>query len=338
MSSNDDTRDEELLARYRQAGADAPGPSDAVRAAILAESRRVAGELAKPAPRQPVDVSRPAANDSRWKITAFGTAGAALLAALLFVPRFWETVPPAPAPAPVTVPPPAPSPASIHPQTTDEAPKLEEVKPSAARSYTEPARQSASESNSLQDVVVTAAKRRAAKSNAVPSPNPGAPAPVLPPSVAQNYAPGSPIASSSASNSVATLAAPAARANPLDLPAYSVGGAALSERGGRAAAADSARADSALKPATLQTAVTQGDLTQTAALLDQGAVIDARDQAGRTPLMLAVTEGRLEIVRLLLARGADPNAADSGGHTPLQQATKRNLRDVAALLEQAGAH
>ena len=323
MSSNDDTRDEELLARYRQAGADAPGPSDAVRAAILAESRRVAGELAKPAPRQPVDVSRPAANDSRWKITAFGTAGAALLAALLFVPRYWETVPPAPAPAP----------ASIHPQTTDEAPKLEEVKPSAARSYTEPARQSAGESNSLQDVVVTAAKRRAAKSNAVPSPIPGAPAPTLPPSVAQNYAPGSPSASPSASNFIVAPPAPAAALRRPELSAQAAVGSVLPKPADRAGAADSA-----LKPATLQTAVTQGDLTQTAALLDQGAVIDARDEAGRTPLMLAVTEGRLEIVRLLLARGADPNAADSGGHTPLQQATKRNLRDVAALLEQAGAH
>jgi Ankyrin repeats (3 copies) len=277
MSSNDDTRDEELLARYRQASADAPGPSDAVRAAILAESRRVAAELAKPAPRQPIDVSRPAANDSRWKITAFGTAGAALLAALLFAPRYWENAPP----APVTAPPPAPSLAAIHPQTKDEAPKLEEVKPSAAGSYTEPARQSASESNSLQDVVVTAAKRRVAKSNAVPSPNPAAPS--------------------------------------------AIGGF-------------TSRADSALKPATLQTAVAQGDLTQTAALLEQGAVIDARDEAGRTPLMLAVTEDRLEIVRLLLARGADPNVADNGGHTPLQQAAKRNLRDIAALLEQAGAH
>ena len=50
MTPNDDTRDEELLARYRQASADAPGPGEAVRAAILAESRRVAAELAKRAP------------------------------------------------------------------------------------------------------------------------------------------------------------------------------------------------------------------------------------------------------------------------------------------------
>ena len=309
MSSNDDTRDEELLARYRRAGADAPGPSEAVRAAILAESRRVAEELAKQAPRAPLDVSRPVANDSRWKITAFGTAGAALLAALLFAPRYWEGAPPVQM---SMAPPPAPA--------------------DAAPSFTEPARQSPSESD-LQETVVTGAKRRTAKSNAAPSPNPGAPAPTLPPRVAQNYAPGSPSAPPSASNFIVAPPAPAAGPRLPELSAQAVVGGVLPKPADRASAADSA-----LKPATLQSAVTQGDLAQTATLLDQGAVIDARDESGRTPLMLAVTEDRVEIVRLLLARGADPNAADNSGHTPLQQATKRNLQDVAALLQQAGAH
>ena len=309
MSSNDDTRDEELLARYRRAGADAPGPSEAVRAAILAESRRVAEELAKQAPRAPLDVSRPAANDSRWKITAFGTAGAALLAALLFAPRYWEGAPPVQV---SMAPPPAPA--------------------DAAPSFTEPARQSPSESD-LQETVVTGAKRRTAKSNAVPSPNPGAPSPTMPPRVAQNYAPGSASAPPSASNFIVAPPAPAAGRRLPELSAQAAVGSVLPKPADRASAADSA-----MKPATLQSAVTQGDLTQTATLLDQGAVIDARDESGRTPLMLAVTEDRVEIVRLLLARGADPNAADNSGHTPLQQATKRNLRDVAALLQQAGAH
>jgi uncharacterized protein len=69
-------------------------------------------------------------------------------------------------------------------------------------------------------------------------------------------------------------------------------------------------------------------------LLNQGAAIDARDEAGRTPLMLAVTQGRLEIVRLLLARGADPNAADNAGRTPLQQARQQNSPEITALLEE----
>lgn len=334
MTPNDDTRDEELLARYRRASAEAPGPSDAVRAAILAEGRRAAAELAKQAPRQPFDVSRAAANDSRWKIPVFGTAGAALLAALLFAPRYWENPPLSQV---SMAPPPAPS-AATQDQSKAEGSELAQLKPSAALSYTAQARQSPGESNSLQEVVVTGAKHRSSQSDAAPSPIAVAPAPAPPPSVAQNYAPEPSSAAPPASNFVAAPRTPAARANPLDLSAYGVvGGAALSKRA-EGAAADSARAERALKPATLDSAVAQGDAAQTATLLDQGAVIDARDAAGRTPLMLAVTQDKLEIVRLLLARGADPNAADNVGRTPLQQATKRNLQDIAALLEQAGAH
>ena len=345
MTPNDDTRDEELLARYRQASAEAPGPSDAVRATILAESRRVADELAKQAPRPPIDVSRPAANDSRWKITAFGTAGAAALAALLFAPRYWQTAPPAQ--VSIAPPPVATSMAAQDRAKTEAAgaPRLEELKPNAALAYTTPApppapaRQSPSEANSLQEIVVTQAERKRAKSYAAPSPQLAAPAATAPPSVAQNYAPGSPSAPPSGSNFIVAPRAPAAQANPLDLSAYGVvGGVPLSKRAESAAAADSARAGGALAPATLHSAAAQGDVAQAATMLDQGAIIDARDEAGRTPLMLAVTEDRVEIVRLLLARGADPNAADNGGHTPLQQATKRNLQDVAALLQQAGAH
>jgi hypothetical protein len=273
MTQNDDTRDEELLARYRRAGADAPGPSEAVRAAILAESRRVADELAKQTPRQPFDVSRPAANDSRWKITAFGTAGAALLAALLFAPRYWENAPPAQM---SMAPPPAPAPASI----------------------SAPASQAPSESTSLQEIVVTRADRKSAKTYGAPSPQHD------------------------------TAAPPAAgRLRSSDLSAGAANDA-LSVTGG-----SPSRAESLLKPATLQSAVAQGDVAQAATLLDQGAVIDARDEAGRTPLMLAVTQDRLEIVRLLLVRGADPNAADNTGRTPLQQARLQNSREIAALLE-----
>ncbi|HEY2465419.1 MAG TPA: ankyrin repeat domain-containing protein [Steroidobacteraceae bacterium] len=324
MTTNDDSRDEELLARYRRAGADAPGPSDAVRAAILAESRRVADELAKQAPQRPFDASRPAANDSRWKITAYGTLGAALLAALLFAPRYWENAPPAKTSmAPAAAPAPAAESAA--------APKLEEVKPNADKPYAEPsnsapARQSQSDATSLQDIVVTQAQRKRSNSAVAPSLNPPVPAPTPPPSAAQNYAPVSP----SRTPLAAAPPAPAARMSA-DSAARAVGGAAFPK-------ADRAPLENALKPATLQLAVAQGDAAQTAVLLDQGAAIDARDPAGRTPLMLAVSEGRVEIVRLLLARGADPNAADNAGHTPLQQATKRNLQDITALLQQAGAH
>lgn len=338
MTPNDDTEDPELLARYRRASdADAAGPSESVRAAILAESRRVAAELSKQAPRAPFDVSRPAANDSRWKITAFGTLGAALLAAFLFAPRYWQNAAPtasvatAPAPAAAPASAPAPEPAAEPALKKDEAPELAELKADAAASNTATARQSPAASTSLQEVVVTQAQRKSSKSNGAPlnlaAPSPAA-APPVTNSIVQNYAPVSPSASP-----LAAAPASAARARPLDLSGGAAEGRGTSVMGGF-----SSRTTNATTPATLQSAVAQGDVAQAALLLDQGAVIDARDEAGRTPLMLAVTEDRLEIVRLLLARGADPNAADSAGHTPLQQATKRNLQDVAALLQQAGAH
>ncbi len=296
MTPNDNTRDEELLARYRQASADAAGPSDAVRAAILAEGRRVADELAKRAPPKVINVSRPAANDSRWKITAFGTVGAALLAALLFAPRYRESTPPTSVST-------ASLQASKAPAPVAPAPKLEEVKPPDALSYTVPAR---------------------SKSAGAPTLNLAAPAQSAPLSAAQNYAPVPPSAAPPTPAARNRISEPSAQAEQRDRLFKRADGAA--------------RADSALKPASLDSAVAQDDVAQAASLLDQGAAIDARDQAGRTPLMLAVTQDRLEIVRLLLARGADPNAADNAGNTPLQQATKRNLQDVVELLEQSGAH
>jgi hypothetical protein len=318
MTPNDDTQDEKLLARYRRASAaDAAGPSDAVREAILAESRRAADELAKRAPQHAFDVSRPAANDARWKITAFGTAGAALLAALLFAPRYWESPPPAQVNAVSS----APAPAATQAQDRAEQPKFEEMKPHAAPSNAAAARQLPSDAKSVEGV--------AAQADHKFSLNPPVPAPAPPPSAAQNYAPVSPSATSLA----AAPPASAARFRPLDPSARAAESAGLPNGAERAS-----RADSALRPVTLQSAAAQGDVAQAALLLDQGAVIDARDDAGRTPLMIAVTQDRLEIVRLLLARGADPNAADNTGHTPMQQATKRNLQEIAALLEQAGAH
>lgn len=48
-------------------------------------------------------------------------------------------------------------------------------------------------------------------------------------------------------------------------------------------------------------------------LLDNGAVIDARDHGDPTPLMIGITEDSLENRRLLLARGADVNLLDVDG-------------------------
>jgi hypothetical protein len=87
-SQEPDPIDAALLERYRQASrAEGLEPAEAVRAAILAEGRRVAEQRAA-APLRSFDTSQPAANQPRWRIAALGTFGVAVLAALLIVPRW----------------------------------------------------------------------------------------------------------------------------------------------------------------------------------------------------------------------------------------------------------
>jgi ankyrin repeat protein len=326
MTSKESAQDKELLERYRRASStETAAPSEAVRAAILAEGRRVAELRAKESPGQKFDASRPAANDSRWKITAFGTAGAALVAALLFAPRLWESAPPPP---------------SVN--DTTQLPKLESmhVTPNA--------------SEPLQEIVVTQATRQSAKSAGAAS--------------AKSSAPAAPAAQARSADEIAApkltevkprmdLPAPPERqrtealaqsaapkleethpytnAAPPAVPTApdpQIAQLASSQNAGRVA-----RSRSAPQPAALQSAAASGNTAQTTVLLDQGAALDARDDHGRTPLMLAVMQGRLDVVRLLLNRGADPSIADGAGRTPLQQAKQQNLREIAALLERAGA-
>jgi hypothetical protein len=318
---NGETEDKDLLERYRRAsGNEASAPSDAVRAAILAEGRRVAERLtqeshAKRESKTPLDTSRPAANDARWKITAFGTMGAALLAALLIAPRYWDTSrvkkeSAAQTAAPVSEP--------------AAAPNLESVAPAAS-------------SEALQDAVVTGARRQRADAQAEVSAKSASAKPAAAPPKDVSLSDAPPPAPAAATNSFAERA-------PSGLPGEASGGAERKSADSQSVAQTLARPEAADRlfknaqmPATLQTAVKSGDLVLAAKLLDQGTVVNARDSHGRTPLMLAISEGRLEVVRLLLQRGADPNAADDSGKTPLQQATDQNLKDIAELLRGAGA-
>lgn len=73
-------------------------------------------------------------------------------------------------------------------------------------------------------------------------------------------------------------------------------------------------------------------------LLDHGALIEATDRRGFTPLMQAVEYGNREVVRVLLDRGSDVNAVDfSDGRSPLMLAINRQDMDMASQLLKGGA-
>jgi hypothetical protein len=89
--------------------------------------------------------------------------------------------------------------------------------------------------------------------------------------------------------------------------------------------------------AELRRAAEIGDVPQLQSLLGKQPAINARDEKGRTALMLATLHGQTAAVDALLARGADPNAADARGMTPLQAALAANQPAIAAALQRAGA-
>jgi ankyrin repeat protein len=88
--------------------------------------------------------------------------------------------------------------------------------------------------------------------------------------------------------------------------------------------------------APLMHAALYGDAAAARRLIDLGADVNARNDAGATALMWAVDD--LEITRLLLDRGADANARSVDGRTPLLLAAGRaGGSDVAKLLLDRGA-
>ena len=89
--------------------------------------------------------------------------------------------------------------------------------------------------------------------------------------------------------------------------------------------------------AALRHAAETGDIPQLQMLLGKPHHIDARDETGRTALMLATLHGQIRAADALLAQGADPNAADAQGTTPLQAAVAGDQQAIAAALRRAGA-
>lgn len=93
---------------------------------------------------------------------------------------------------------------------------------------------------------------------------------------------------------------------------------------------DSTRA--VLKP-LIRLAVAQGNVDLVRMYLDRGGDVEARDQRGRSPLMLAASSGNLPLCRLLLERGASVRAEDDSGATAASLAAAAGHDQVVAYLD-----
>ena len=80
-------------------------------------------------------------------------------------------------------------------------------------------------------------------------------------------------------------------------------------------------------------AAEKGDAGIAALLADNGAEVNARDVDGYTALMYAAYKGNRELADFLLKHGADVHAKDKDGWTALRFALMQGKTDVAELLK-----
>lgn len=90
---------------------------------------------------------------------------------------------------------------------------------------------------------------------------------------------------------------------------------------------------SAALPDDLWEATRRGHAQQVESLVRQGAPIDARDNAGRTALMLAAMSGQTTAVQKLLALGANPALVDREGLNAAQHARRLGHTRIADLID-----
>jgi hypothetical protein len=357
---NQDQADEVDDLYRRESALDPSRPSESVRRAVLEHATQLASaRSAKNGPAQS-GAARPAANPRWWRPTAFGTLAAAALAGLLIIPRFLAPdAPPVGALPTAPVRPNAAATAASQAEVREQPPDaMAEVRPQSPPPAEESAlkprvfsRNGATVADSAAEIdaknapakvqsMINARSTAAgggSETDARRAQSGGATGISASPS--QSIAPtaqsiGSP--PQSAAPAVQSAAPAAAQSTaPTAQSAPSPPQSAMSPRQSPAPAAPPARlADSA---AEVRRAAEIGAVPELQTLLGQQGDIDARDESGRTALMLATLHGQARAVDVLLAHGADPNAADAQGVTPLQAAIAGDRPAIAAALRRAGA-
>jgi len=87
----------------------------------------------------------------------------------------------------------------------------------------------------------------------------------------------------------------------------------------------------------LREAAENGNTERVRSLLDQGANREARDQLGRTPLLLATRRNQIESARVLIEAGANVNAKDNIDDSPYLYAGASGFNQILRLTLDHGA-
>ena len=85
----------------------------------------------------------------------------------------------------------------------------------------------------------------------------------------------------------------------------------------------------------LHSAASSRNLEAARSLVERGAPVNARQQAGWVPIHAAAQNGDMDMIELLLAHGADAEIANDEGKTPAMIAREKGHNEIAALLETA---
>ena len=95
--------------------------------------------------------------------------------------------------------------------------------------------------------------------------------------------------------------------------------------------------ESAERKISLHTAVRKNNVQLAESLIEGGADVNAKDEAGKTLLHWASVWDHRAVAKVLLAQGADVDAKDRKGDTPLHDAARRGHAEIVELLGKHGA-
>ncbi|PHQ78083.1 MAG: hypothetical protein COB65_14325 [Thalassobium sp.] len=88
----------------------------------------------------------------------------------------------------------------------------------------------------------------------------------------------------------------------------------------------------------LRAAAGAGNISKCQDSLDRGALLEAVDMYGQTPLSKAALYGHNGTIEFLYCKGAKLDAADKDGQTPLWKAALFCHKDTVGLLHSLGAN